>query len=127
MKYLLFTALLLLSACGNKPHTTPPVVAMGSKDDRQSNEVRNIFQQYCASCHNPMKDATGPATISVLPTRSIGWLDTFFNHRRWFKPDSSYRARVKEYGLSCPEISISKDQLEILKKQLHRSLGCLRY
>ena len=127
MKYgLLYLCILLLAACVDEPHTTPVVLPeFKGKDKAQKlNEGRIVFQRNCVDCHNPIKDATGPAMISVMYNRGYEWIDTFFNHRRLFKPDSSYRARVKTYGFSCPEINLSSSELEALYIYIKRTNVC---
>jgi mono/diheme cytochrome c family protein len=52
--------------CGNTSRST---------ESTYSNEAQAIFQANCASCHNPLKDATGPAlsgSLARVPSRE--WL-----------------------------------------------------
>jgi cytochrome c551/c552 len=54
--------ILLFTFCGDNPN--PPVSSIpqsGAKNPHQ--EGATLFRMYCASCHNPHKDLTGPALI----------------------------------------------------------------
>lgn len=123
MKYPVYfsgLALSLLAACRDEARTSPPVLPDFKRNTLSLEEGRAVFQAHCASCHHPMKDATGPAMIEVLPARSTGWLDTFFNRRSIFKPDSLHKALVKTYEAVCMEVPLRKTQIEALQYYLGR-------
>lgn len=71
-------------------------------DRRGSIDARAIFLANCASCHNPLKDATGPA-LNDRPVagRSDEWLLHFLFEREKVRGDSLLQARVKKYGMEC--------------------------
>lgn len=71
-------------------------------DRRGSIDARAIFLDNCASCHNPLKDATGPALNDRLVAgRSDEWLLHFLFEREKVREDSFFHARVKKYGIEC--------------------------
>jgi mono/diheme cytochrome c family protein len=52
----------LMSSCGGTASDNPPVSSLppdGQKSPHAQGE--KLFRAYCASCHNPHKDLTGPA------------------------------------------------------------------
>lgn len=48
------------AGCGNS--YTPD----GYRAGKQGIDGKHLFQQHCVTCHNPIKDATGPALQGVL-------------------------------------------------------------
>jgi mono/diheme cytochrome c family protein len=71
-----------------------------------------IFQRHCASCHNPLKDATGPAlNKQLIENRTDEWVYDLLQRKKNLKKDDVYKARVKRYGSRCTQSEISKQEL----------------
>lgn len=84
--------------CGNVP------TAM----DTSLMEGREVFLINCASCHNPVKDATGPALAKIGLVRSPEWLCKFISQPDFIPQDERAKKLRKDYGGSCikfPELS----------------------
>jgi len=60
-----------------------------------------IFQSNCASCHNPVKDATGPALADINSFRSQEWICRFLTKPKFIPDDKRAINLRKQYGLSC--------------------------
>jgi cytochrome c551/c552 len=63
-----------------------------------SDEAKNLFMANCASCHNPLKDATGPAlkgTLSRVPSRD--WLV------KWIQNPAALISEKDAYALAIYE------------------------
>lgn len=74
------------------------------------NSGANIFQSYCANCHNPIREATGPPLNSeLLAQRTEEWLMLFFFEREKVTNDTLLLRRVQKYdGRHCyiqPELT----------------------
>jgi hypothetical protein len=83
--------------CGN---ATPPALL---PDEDAAAET--LFQQNCASCHNPIKDATGPALAGILDGRGEGFLYRFLVARKRPGKDRLIKKRVAQFGLECSQFS----------------------
>ncbi len=59
---LLCTSILFVAACG-EPHQNAD---QGSTSRQTAPDGKALYMTYCSSCHNPVKDATGPATIDAI-------------------------------------------------------------
>lgn len=72
-----------------------------------------LFQQHCASCHNPIKDVTGPALVHLLDYRSSEWICKFLTDESYHPTDSrsatlyaTYQANCLKFPqLSCDEVN----------------------
>lgn len=116
-KYSPVALLWLLYACqtGN-PYDGPATIATGTSDHPIKSDGQAIFQQNCASCHHPIKDATGPAlNRELIRKRSDDWIFTMLTNRKHLKKDKAYRALVKKYdGFTCSEFDLSRAQVQSL-------------
>lgn len=109
------------------------VTSCKSSIERKSNEVilRNttidnescssldgkaLFQANCASCHHPLKDATGPALAGIARKRSAEWIHKFLTKRDELKVDSSLRNVLKfNKVLDCIKLpDITVEQIEAI-------------
>lgn len=72
-----------------------------TSDSKNMKYIR-AYQAYintCASCHNPIKSATGPALSDVLiNSRSEEWLYTFLTNSVAIKNDDGLIKRQQEYA-----------------------------
>ena len=67
-----------------------------------------VFMSNCASCHNPIKDATGPALADIKSFRSEDWICRFLTEPRFTPNDKRAVNLRKSYGLKCmkfPQLS----------------------
>lgn len=79
--------------CGNVPMNDP--------NDSVFADGKAIFQSHCASCHHPLRDATGPALGDISSFRSREWLCKFVTRPK-FKPNDKRAVNLrKQYGLRC--------------------------
>jgi hypothetical protein len=75
-----------------------------------------LFMNNCASCHNPIKDATGPAMVDALKWRDKGTLYTFLTNRNQFGNDRLIKDRQKRFGAKCPEFpNLSRDDVDAIE------------
>lgn len=86
-----------------------------------------IFQSYCAACHNPMKEATGPALNSqLLSQRTEEWLMLFFFDRVKVANDSLLLSRKQKFDdFDCYiDPALTRAQLKRLIDYIGRSNSC---
>lgn len=85
-----------------------------------------VFQQACASCHNPIKDATGPALNSrLISNRTDKWLFQLINDRKNLSKDSLYRERVKRFdGNECAPPPLDQIKFDALINYLRSGISC---
>ncbi|MCD6011993.1 MAG: cytochrome c [Flavipsychrobacter sp.] len=84
--------------CGNAAYLSDSTVTDG----------KAVFQNNCASCHNPLKDATGPALADIISFRSKEWVCKFLTEPKFIPNDKRAINLRKQYGLSCmkfPQLS----------------------
>lgn len=121
----------LLGGCNSRTGNNSKYTIAGGSTyaDRERKEGKAIFQEACASCHNTMRDGTGPAlNKQLIQNRSDHWILTLITDQERLQKDSAYKARVKAYGFSCPKIPISKEKLQALVSYIRNpSSGCMRY
>ena len=70
-------------------------------DDSTFADGKAIFYNNCASCHNPLKDATGPALGDIGSFRSREWMCKFLTNSKFIPNDKRATNFRKQYGLSC--------------------------
>lgn len=130
MKNAYFIVIFLLTACNSRTGNNSKYTIAGGNtyEDKEREDGNAIFQQSCASCHNTIKDATGPAlNKQLIHDRSDLWILTLITDQKRLQKDSAYKARVKAYGFSCPQIPISKEKLQALIAYIRNpSTSCLR-
>ena len=61
---------------------------------RANRTGQEIFMEYCTSCHNPFKDATGPKLSGVTKRRTEKWL------RSWISNPSKMLAEGDKQALA---------------------------
>ena len=87
--------------------------AVSKRNDSTFADGKALFQSNCASCHNPVKDATGPALADIITFRSQKWICKFLTKRK-FMPDDARAVRLrKQFGLTCmkfPQLSCEEVQ-----------------
>lgn len=79
--------------CGNA------IVANGTDSSVIDGKV--VFQTYCAVCHNPIKDATGPALANISSVRSKEWICKFITSPKFMPKDRRAKELQKTYGRKC--------------------------
>jgi len=73
-------------------------------NDSASFDGKAIFMVNCASCHNPVKDAVGPALAQINSIRSREWLGKFLTEPK-YKPRDKWAADLrKQYLMSCEKL-----------------------
>lgn len=80
-----------VAMCGNMP----PVF------NEQESDGKKLFADNCASCHNPLKDATGPALISIVSYRTNEWICRFLTDEKYLSKDKRTRDLQEIYRTSC--------------------------
>lgn len=127
--YTLLTAIFLLACCNSRTGNSKYIIANdGTKKDHERMEGKLLFQENCASCHNPMKEATGPAlNKQLIQDRSDDWIFTLILDQKHLQKDSTYNARVKAFGFSCPQIPVSKVKLKALISYIRNPATDVRY
>ena len=102
-----------IMGCGT---ITPPVL-LPDKDA----VAETLFHQNCASCHNPIKDATGPAMAGILDGREAGFLYCFLVKRKTLGSDKLIRKRVYQWGLDCQQFNnLTKEDVARLEGFIRR-------
>lgn len=102
MKKLLFISLLSISlyACSSS-ETSKPASTSAPKsmmEDPIITKGKTLFQANCAACHNPLKDATGPAMKGALDrVPSKEWL------YKWVKNSAAMVAEKDPYAVALFE------------------------
>ncbi len=85
--------------CGNSIYDNNIKIS-GSIDSIEV-DGKALFQSNCASCHNPVKDATGPALRSIITVRSPDWIYKFLTDTTFLPIDDRARRLKSEYGSKC--------------------------
>lgn len=119
--FVFFTAIFLLASCGSPTgnNSKYTIAESSTSTDPERTEGKALFQENCASCHNPMKDATGPAlNRQLIQDRSDDWIFNLITDQKHLQKDSAYNARVKAFGSSCPQVPISREQLKALVSRI---------
>lgn len=102
-----------MHGCGN---VTPPAPLPD-----EDTAAETLFQQACASCHNPIKDATGPALAGILDGRREGFLYRFLVKRKAIRNDKLVRKRIAQYILECPQFTyLTKEDVARLEGFIKR-------
>jgi len=81
---------------------------------------KEVFMVNCAVCHNPMRDATGPALLDAIPQRSADWLCRFITDTS-FHPDDQFTQLMQENynGMQCMKFpQLTCDDIEALTSYL---------
>lgn len=98
--------------CGN--------ALMGHPENRLKDSTfahgKAVFQINCASCHNPVKDATGPALVDISSIRSQEWICIFLTQPKFIPNDERAYTLRKIYGLRCmkfPQLSCAEVQAAV--------------
>lgn len=113
IKFITPAILLLLTACTSRQGNNSKYTIAAPKVHYI--DGRAIMQRHCASCHNPLKDATGPAlNQQLIQNRTDEWVYALLQQQKNLKKDSTYEARVKQYGAPCSQPEISKRELSDL-------------
>ncbi len=86
--------------CGN--------ALMGNYNDTAYADGKAIFYSNCASCHNPIKDATGPALGNITTFRSQEWICKFLTKPKFIPKDKRAIELRKNFGLSCTKFPMLK-------------------
>lgn len=120
---LLASWVFLISGCAEK---AKPENSYEQDEAKYTLDGQAVFQQACASCHNPMKDATGPALNSrLISNRTDEWLFQLINDRTNLSKDSLYWARVKRFeGNECAPPALSKQKFKSLISYLRSGISC---
>lgn len=85
-------------ACGNDRIESPAA----NRHDSTFIEGKVLFQNNCASCHHPLKDATGPALAGIKSLRSSEWLCRFVTKPKFAPHDKRSLELQKMYcGALC--------------------------
>ena len=69
--------------------------------NEQESDGKKLFSDNCSSCHNPLKDATGPALNSVIPYRSNEWICRFLTEEKYSPKDKRSKDLENIYVTSC--------------------------
>ena len=87
--------------------------AVSKRNDSTFADGKALFQSNCASCHNPVKDATGPALADIITFRSQEWICKFLTKRKFMPDDARAVSLRKQFGLKCmkfPQLSCEEVQ-----------------
>ncbi len=88
-----------LAICGNTINTSVSGYSKG----------RELYTANCASCHIPIKNATGPALVSAMANRNADWLCKHITNPEFISKDKRSKELLKEYnGTKCmkaPQLS----------------------
>jgi mono/diheme cytochrome c family protein len=129
--YTFLVAVFLMAACNSRTgNNSKYTIANGrTNKDNERMEGNVVFQQSCASCHNLTKEGTGPAlNKQLIQNRNDDWIFMLITDQKHLRKDAAYRARVKAYGFSCPQVPISREKLKVLIAYIRNpSKGCMRY
>jgi len=122
----------LLSSCDTRTGNNSPYIIATRIDTvagKRRSEGSGIFQRKCTSCHNLVHESTGPALFkSGMENRDTTWLQALLTDHRYLHKDSLYKARVKQYGMSCPEQAISPEEVKSVYEYIRNpSNGCAIY
>jgi cytochrome c len=78
-----------------------------------------LFQNNCASCHNPLKDATGPALADINSFRSQEWMCRFLTKPKFIPTDKRATNLRKQYGLKCMKFpKLSCEEIKAVTRDL---------
>lgn len=78
------------------------------RNDSVYRDGKAIFLSNCASCHNPLKDATGPALADISTFRSQEWICRFLTKPKFIPNDKRAIDLRKQFSLRCmkfPQLS----------------------
>ena len=89
------------------------------RSDSAFADGKAVFQNNCASCHNPLKDATGPALADINSFRSQEWICRFLTKPTYIPSDKRAINLRKQYGLKCMKFpQLSCKELEAAVKYI---------
>ncbi|XZF15647.1 c-type cytochrome [Chitinophagaceae bacterium MMS25-I14] len=100
--YPLFILIVSLTSCEYHDIKQPELICGNAIMENGYQQGHVLFQNNCASCHNLMKDATGPALRSYgIELRSMEWVRKFLKQKHFASKDSLDRALREQYGMNC--------------------------
>lgn len=75
-----------------------------------------LFQQYCGSCHSPMKICEILPLDQFIAVRDLDWLYKFITNRKSVANDSRHLALKKDFGdVECAEFpGLSREDIELI-------------
>ncbi len=83
--------------CGN----TPWEITGDSLKDAGFTAGKAVFQNNCASCHHPIKDAAGPRLSELCVYRSQEWMCKFLTEPMFIPKDKKAVYLRRSYGEKC--------------------------
>ena len=118
---LIFSILILICSCSE-------VVPKSTQNEEAASSIafekdgKALFTANCASCHNLIKESTGPPILSAMHSRNEDWLFKHLTSKDFISDDSISKVYREQYDGSCPKFtSLSRVAVSAL---YHYSPGC---
>lgn len=123
MKYFFILNIIFILGCS----TNDTKVIKGSESKRLSHDFidgKAVFQANCATCHNILKDETGPPLRKIMKQHSTERLFKFLTRKNKLAESDTVLKRMVKYDVEphCPEFfSLSLKEVEALHNYV---IGC---
>jgi mono/diheme cytochrome c family protein len=85
-----------IAICGN-------VISMDEyrSPNGSAHDGKALFMMNCASCHNPLKESTGPALVGMTKYRAADWMCKFLTDPKFKAKDLHAKELIEKYKVEC--------------------------